>query len=283
MIGTALPALPEVAVETVDWLPDRLEGAVPVGPYSQARPGALLRRVPGLGRILASGGDRVQVWLETPAGEAEMVGLLTGPITAALVHQRGELPLHAASLVAPGGSGAIALVGDKGAGKSTLAFALLRRGWSLLNDDLTRLNLGHDVVTAWPGRPGIRLCGDACARFGLDVDAMARVAGEQNKFLAPAAVIERPVPLLAVIAIDRTGDSGEAAVAGAEAAALVSRNTYRQSYVNALGVAAAHFAMVGRIVAGCRVFRLALAAPPDALAERVERMISGLPCRDAAL
>jgi hypothetical protein len=263
-----LAALPDAVVEEVADVPDRLDGATRVGPYSAARPRALLRVVPGLARFLARDGDRLDYAME-PGGDRAAIGaLLDGPLTAALIHQRGELPLHAATFVPPGNDAAIALAGDKGAGKSTLAFELLSRGWALLNDDLSRTIGGDGRLVIHPGRGGIRLREDSCRRFGLDTEGMRRVPGDEAKFLVEAEPTASCSPLRALVAIDRGGgDGGFERVAGADAVMLVARYAYRPAYVAALGVTRPHLAMAARVAGECTVGRLRLNAPPEMVAD----------------
>ncbi len=49
--------------------------------------------------------------------------------------QAGLVPLHAAGLVTPSGSVGVLIIGEAGAGKTTLASSLLKTGWSVASDD----------------------------------------------------------------------------------------------------------------------------------------------------
>src|ERR1051325_4103767 len=152
--------VPDAIVRFVDSLPESLDGAIPVGPYSQARPGALLRVVPGIGRFLASGGMTIEVFVEEGADPDAVDALIHGGLLGALIHQRGDLPLHASTLVSPDRRRTLAIAGDTGSGKSTTAYELIRRGWKLLSDDLTRVTIENGFATAWPGRTRLRLMSD---------------------------------------------------------------------------------------------------------------------------
>jgi hypothetical protein len=271
----SLPSLPDAIIAEIGALPDRLEGATKVGPYSEARPGAVLRIVPGLARFLARDGNRIDYAMEAGGDREAIRPLLQGALCAALIHQRGELPLHAATLVTPGGRAAVAVAGDKGAGKSTLSFALVRRGWTLLNDDLTRVTLDGGRPVAWPGRGGIRLHEDSCGRFGLPLASLARIPGDPAKCLVeiPAAT-GGPRPLGAVVLIDRgRGRAGIERLRGAEAAMLLSRNVYRPAYVGPLGMGAALMGTIGRTAAACAVARLALDASPEEIADSLAPLV----------
>jgi hypothetical protein len=65
--------------------------------------------------------------------------LLVSTALPAVQWLRGHIMLHAAGVVLPGRSGAIAISGISGSGKSTLAAELLARGASLLADDSMRI------------------------------------------------------------------------------------------------------------------------------------------------
>ncbi len=96
-----------------------------------------LTRLPSTGPI----DDRVlRQEVVVPADPAPSErGLL---LTLALVRGFGALdfvPLHAAGLVPPAGRSGLLIIGPTGAGKTTLASALLRVGWKIASDDLLML------------------------------------------------------------------------------------------------------------------------------------------------
>ncbi|MFK0687001.1 serine kinase [Mesorhizobium sp. IMUNJ 23033] len=91
---------------------------------------------------------------------------LLGPVMALLLHQRGLLILHA-SAIAVGGRSAI-FMGDKGAGKSTTAGAMISAGHGLLTDDVVALDLSSpDEPMIVPGFPQLKLAADAAAAIPI--------------------------------------------------------------------------------------------------------------------
>jgi hypothetical protein len=263
--------IPGLAVCRADHVPEFLEGSVRVGPHSTARPGMLLRVVAGVGRFLATGGERLEYWLEPGADPAEVEAMLQGGVLGAILHQRGDLPLHATTLVPPGGGGALALAGHSGAGKSTTAFALIRRGWTLVSDDLTRVTIEEGRALAWPGRSRVRLMGDACARFGLDPASLAPVPNWPGKFLVDVPRWDSPVPLTAVAELG--GGGGALAVEtleGAAAVQLLLEQTYRAHYVAALGRTKRRFELVAATAASAAILSVRGRAPVEEVAVRLE-------------
>jgi hypothetical protein len=108
---------------------------------------------------------------------------------------RGIEPLHATSVAVHGK--AIALLGDSGYGKSTLAAALLARGCAMLTDDVLMLNFQGPTVLAHPSLPRIKLTpqsADACfaGRRSLPMNRFS------NKMIFPldsSQHLQLPVPL----------------------------------------------------------------------------------------
>lgn len=263
--------IPGLVVRRVERVPEALEGSVRVGPHSTARPGILLRVVPGVGRFLATAGERLEYWTEPGADPAAVEAMLQGGVLGAVIHQRGDLPLHSTSLVSPDRSRAIALAGHSGAGKSTTAYALIRRGWTLLSDDLTRVTIEEGEALAWPGRDRVRLMADACDRFGIARDRLSPVPNWPGKFALDVQRWDEPVPLAALIALER-GD-GAFDVERLEGGASVQRlleHTYRAHYVAALGQAKRRFELVAATAARLTVLAARGRAPVEEVAERLE-------------
>ncbi|WP_434221382.1 serine kinase [Mesorhizobium opportunistum] len=173
-----------------------------------------------VGAFLISGGRRIDVEPAPGVDDALLAFPLLGPVMALLLHRRGLLVLHA-SAIALAGKGAI-FMGDKGAGKSTTASALIRAGHELLTDDVVALDLtnpGQPMIV--PGFPQIKLAADAAAAIPLGqaevrpqvhpaIDKMQhRLHGAFSGSMVPAAgiyVLERgqraamtPLPAIAAL------------------------------------------------------------------------------------
>jgi hypothetical protein len=249
--------IPDALVRRVDELPDQLEGGVRVGFHAQAKPGLLLQVVPGLGRFLARDGKTIEVAPEPGAVDDVLDLFLNGAVRGALMHQRGDLPLHATTLLPPGRhDSAVAICGPSGAGKSTLATELSRRGWRLVADDLTRISWDGANALAWPGRPAVKLWADACEAAGRPVTKLRRVRDGLDKYFVPLPAWSMPTRLAAVVELRLANEGAVARVAGAERLALLSHNTYRPRQIAALGQLSAHVRIVARTASTTAVYRL---------------------------
>lgn len=118
----------------------------------------------GVGRFLVRGEATIDVDLEA-CFDRRLVGLpLLGPVMALLLHRRGLLVLHG-SAVRIGGKAQVFL-GDKGAGKSTTAAALIAGGFPLVSDDVIAIErLPSGALGVRPGYPAMKLDVETLARF----------------------------------------------------------------------------------------------------------------------
>lgn len=90
---------------------------------------------------------------------------LLGPVMAIVLHLRGLLILHGSATQV--GDAAAIFLGDKGAGKSTIAGALAAAGHPLLNDDVVAVDCaGPGPAAVLPGFPMVKLTETAMAAFG---------------------------------------------------------------------------------------------------------------------
>ncbi|WP_195176789.1 serine kinase [Mesorhizobium sp. INR15] len=121
---------------------------------------------PAVGRFLIRGTSEIDIDPSADIDGRLIAFPLLGPVLALLLHRRGLLVLHA-SAVAIGGRSAV-FMGDKGAGKSTTAGAMIRAGHRLLTDDVVALDLSdprRPMIV--PGFPQLKLAADAASELSL--------------------------------------------------------------------------------------------------------------------
>jgi hypothetical protein len=138
-------------------------------------------RISGDGRLVLS---------ESVAGLAwsDLYGLFTEPVMRTVLSRLGLVSFHASALVKQGA--AILIMGQKGAGKSSMSAALTRAGWQPIADDLVRIveRNGHCLATAGGTVP--RVNADTARALGFDPATLTtrwtnpRAVG--NKFVLPA-------------------------------------------------------------------------------------------------
>jgi|GEM_PF-7008789 len=142
------------------------------------------------------------------------------PYLAALLDRTA---LHAAAVVLP--AGALLICGRAGAGKSTLALALDRAGYSVLGDDHVVIDLSDDGrIRAHPSFPFSDV--DGPARRAIDGDPPKRQAPSGDEKASVAFSSPRPpeaVPIVAVALVERGARVAREPSAAPEALAWLLR------------------------------------------------------------
>lgn len=120
--------------------------------------------------------------------------------TAALL--RGHEALHAGAVAVEGA--AVAVTAGAGGGKSTLLAELMRRGLPLVTDDVTVLDGNAAAPLVHPGPPLMTVPVAAADGLGTPLADLG-----EERWLA-VSVVAGPLPLAALVLLDRTGPSGTA-------------------------------------------------------------------------
>src|SRR5439155_7703631 len=108
-------------------------------------------------------------------------------------------PLHATVLVV--GGGAVALLGDSGYGKSSLAAAFVQVGARLLTDDLLVVKEQGDGWIAYPGPARIKLFPEVAQVFLGNQATGTPMNPSTDKLIVPLGLdklARNPVPLKAI-------------------------------------------------------------------------------------
>jgi hypothetical protein len=223
-IRTAWP-VSGVAVRNEAWDVELLEGdpetlaaaAAHVSPAHRSRwaqsamlpDGSAYRRWTDLFEFLVTP-DARQIYarlLGRHSEEAMLAYLLVDALSFSMV-RLGKEPVHATAVVTD--RGAIAVLGNSGDGKSTLAAMFLRTGAKLLTDDMLVLTPIGNRWLAQPGPPRIKLYRPIAERILGRVEEGIPMNGATEKLIIPVAANEvstEPVPLAAIYLLDHHGDS----------------------------------------------------------------------------
>lgn len=271
MVMRPVPGVPGAVAREVSQLPEHLPGGVAYSPLGEMAGDEFLLTFEGTGRYHI----RSETIDYSPAPGADPIlveRFLWGAARSALIHLRGELPLHA-SVVADRDSGyAMALCGQSGAGKSSAAAALRKAGWVTLTDDQARLSVAGADVLAWPGPALARVCPDMCEALEIDVRGLEIDADDRAKRLVPLALAEAPVRLAAIVEL-RTGPRPALAPLNpALALATLSRNMVGQRKWRALRSPGERFASLDAVASRVMLYRLDRGAN-DPVADRAQRLI----------
>lgn len=149
------------------------------------------------GSYLVEQGNRITIQPRPEIEESATRIPLCGVVMATLLSQRGLLVMHASAIEIAGQ--AVAFVGHKGQGKSTMSAALHGLGYPLVADDVVAIHFdatGQPTVT--PGIPMFKLWPDAVeAAFQEDPESLAKVHPvlEKRARLAKENFSSRPLPL----------------------------------------------------------------------------------------
>lgn len=230
-----------------------------------------LLRAPGVGRFLLRGGREIAFEPEAGAQAADCAIYLLGTVFGALLHQRGQIVLHASAVVVDGK--AILFCGRSGVGKSTLAAALSVRAYPVLSDDFCAIHFNAD------GEPHIatdsrqlKLAAEAIDALGLERRRGASVLRGTGKYYVEPRISADAADLSigGVYVLARTHSQLPVKIEApttAEALRVLQRNAYRHGIVKRTGQTRLYFEAAAAIARAAGVFRL---TPPRDLARLPE-------------
>ena len=220
-------------------------------------------------------GREVVTRVAPQVAECDVIGLFCEPVMRTILVRRGLPSLHAAALSRDGRT--IVVMGQKGAGKSTLSAALQQLGWSVVADDLVRVATIGGVWHCFAGHRQTKLTPAAAAHFGargLNTRWRSATEGDETddgKLLLPpdpnrAAPPVSPITALLILGTRRPDLAGVECVPAS--AVEVMRAMLANGTPDPLAPAGATPALDPGVISGlaaqARVYRITL---PDRLAE----------------
>jgi len=230
------------------------------------------------------GGNIWSVWPETLTVEDAATYLL-GPVLGLLLRRKGFTCLHASAVALQGK--AILFSGAAGAGKSTTAAAMAKRGHAVLADDIVATVERDGVFFAVPAFPYISLWPESVEMlYGPEVD-LPRFSASFPKQRLPLGYVDCPfqesaLPVGAIFILDERTSNPMAPyverLSAQEGLMALIANSYATKLLDKR-MRAIEFESFGRILNSVPVQRLHVHRDPnllDQLCDAIEYSCSGL-------
>ncbi len=247
--------VPDVVIEFGEVSEYGLTNVTARGAFYQADSNVLWLSVPGVARYLVRDGCRITIEVMPLADEDSIRLFLLGSCMGALLMQRELFVLHANAIKV--GDACISFSGRSGAGKSTLSGAFMRRGYSVLADDVCAVNSDGEVL---PSFPQIKLWADTSKKLAIETHALKRVRPQHEKFSVPIAsqfyTKQLPLKVIYVLSSHNVGTFSFQPVEGVHKVLPLKNNTYRYTYVKGLGKSKLHLKHVGAIASRVSIVRV---------------------------
>jgi len=210
----------------------------------EAAQGLFLLRIPGIANFIVRDGQEVVYDLD-PACDTRKVALyLLGTCFAILLQQRGNIVLHASAVVADGR--AMLFCGSSGAGKSTMAALLCRRGYALLNDDVCTLaSTPQDTFEVRPDGRMLKLWDQSLDRLEWSKQPGMQVNADVEKYFTAPPISEAAARPVGAIYILREAQEDEPnsirRLRSLDAMIELKQNAYRPYLVTAMDMEGTFF------------------------------------------
>lgn len=169
----------------------------------------LFRNTGGINHLIYSEG--AEFWLDPAAGRIwavwpdsltldHITSYLLGPVFGLFLRLRGIVCLHASGIVLH--ERAVLFVGDPGAGKSTTAAAMSKRGHALIADDIVGVIERDGKFLAIPAYPYVSLWPQSADMIcGEDAKLPNLLPGFEKQRFTPSVFRDSPVPVGAIFVL----------------------------------------------------------------------------------
>jgi hypothetical protein len=169
----------------------------------EVRDTGLFVEIPRVARFLVAGGVSIRIAPFKNATEEILRIFLLGIVMGVLLHQRGYYTFHASAAVVAGG--AVAFMGARGYGKSTLTAAFQARGHDILTDDILALRAVEGRLWVWPAFPRLKLMPDSTLYLGEEpvVQGELHPALRKHSLYVHDSIAQTPCLLKRIYLLDK--------------------------------------------------------------------------------
>ena len=150
--------------------------------------------------------------------------LILGPALGIYLHLQGRVVLHASTINMQGKG--VGFVGHNGAGKSTTTSYFLKKGYSLVADDVSSLEFINNIPLVYPGIPRIKLWPETMDLWDEKLECFPIHTQSTKISCAVDNFHDEPTPLKHIYVIERGEETHIEDITPQEGLIELIRNSY---------------------------------------------------------
>lgn len=179
---------------------------------------------------------------------------LLGTALGMILLQRNIVAIHGATILV--NDKAITIVGDTGAGKSTLSSALRLKGYPFMADDVSALE-GKYVNYSYPLQ---KLCKDAMYKFDYDVNSFKHINDDRDKYIIPVEnkfIMEKnELKAIFQLSVDDVDDVKVEELTGSKKLEILMKNIYRVEILEIIGINNEYFRKCLSVASNIHLYKI---------------------------
>jgi hypothetical protein len=200
-------------------------------------------------------GKHIIVQPITDMGVYDLKAYLLGTALGMILIQRNIIAIHGGTVLI--NDKAVTIVGDTGAGKSTLTSGLRLKGYPFMADDISTISYERNVN---PGYPQQKLCKDTMIKLGYEISNYKMIDDDREKYVIPIkrGFVSKPIQLGAIceVALGNDDDVKIQEIMGKDKLVSLMNNVYRIEILKSVGISPNYFSKCLEIVKSIPFYRI---------------------------
>lgn len=229
-------------------VPEHLERNNVDFPFIEANENQYLLKLEKIGRLLVEDGTTITFQKDEKAHAHDLEKYFFSNAFGALSYQRNCIPIHGGVFIHKGKG--ILVSGISGNGKSTLLASLYLKGYELLSDDISNLEIKNGKLFAQPSFPSVLLWKDTADQLNIDLNSVPKLRSDMEKYILPIneQFVATPIELKKIIILQNTEISEQKIeLKGLGKIDSLRRNAFKPWMINAFGKQKNHFIELSKI------------------------------------
>lgn len=229
-------------------VPEKLEKNNVDFPFIEANEHQYLLKLDKIGRYLVENGTKITIQKDPKASAHDLEKYVLTNVFGALSYQQKMIPMHGGVFIHNGKG--ILVSGISGNGKSTILSALFQKGYQLISDDISNVEIIDGKLMVHPCYPRILIWKDTAERLKIDLTAIPKMRSDMEKYLLPidSTFVNEPVELTKIIVLTHSEVKEKTIeVKGLGKIESLRRNTFKPWMVNIFGSQKEHFLQLSKM------------------------------------